>query len=159
MAELIDRTTWAKSYIRETGDIVGRRIVPVPKIDLEGSAAWYAAHPDAQPREWCYLQMEAERLTFKHVTGEKIDQVDNPTIPWQISAAMALGRYEARQCEGLSEPAAQTRVAEIKALLQKRLNALGAEGEALRSRYDMAADQVPQHFNFDVTYETTDQFR
>lgn len=155
MEALVDRTTWAKSYIRQTGDILGLCIAPNPKLDLEGSPTWQAAHPDAQPREWCYLEMEAQRQTYKHVTGEKIARVDDLLRPWQISAAEALLNFESRECAGLSPIAAAQRVAEIKTLIQNRLVALGAEGEGLRSRYGMHADQVPQHFNFDVTYRTT----
>ena len=154
MGELIDRTTWAKSYVRETAAIVGRRVIPGPTIDPEGSPAWVAEHSGAVRRSWPYLQSETKRLTFEHLTREKIDQIDTPSGAWKTSAATALARYKAAQCQGLSPVAASARMHEIDTLLQKRLAAISAEETGLRRRYDLPADRVPRHLNFDVTYQT-----
>ncbi|MBC7514687.1 MAG: hypothetical protein H7234_09680, partial [Herminiimonas sp.] len=157
IGELIDHTTWAKRYIRETAEIVGRRAVPVPSLDLEGSQAWEAAHPGAAQRDWSYLQSETERLTFKHLTDQKIDKVDDASCSWRTSAAMALARYKVAQCHGLSPDDAARRRREIDTLLQTRLAAIDAEETSLRRRYGMPADRVPAHLNFDVTYRTIAQ--
>ncbi len=154
IAELIDHSTWAKTYIRQTAEIVGRRTAPGPAIEPEGSRAWQAAHPGAPRRDWSYLQRETERLTFKHLTRQKIVKVDDATGCWETSAAMALACYKAQQCEGLSPGEAARRSQEIDALLQARLAAIGAEESGLRSRYGMAPQRVPAQINFDVTYRT-----
>ena len=157
IGELIDHTTWAKRYIRETAQIVGRRVLPIPLIDPEGSRAWKAAHPGAARRDWPYLQSETERLTFKHLTRQKIDKVDEASGSWRTSAAMALARYKVAQCHGLSPGNAAERRREIDTLLQTRLAAIDAEESNLRRRYGMPPDRVPGHLNFDVTYRTTAQ--
>ena len=154
IGELIDHTTWAKSYIRETAAIVGRRVIPGPGIDAEGSPTWEAAHPGAAQRNWPYLQSETKRLTFKHLTRERIDQIDAASGAWKTSAATALARYKVAQCRGLSPVAASARMHEIDTLLQTRLAAISAEEAGLRRRYDLPADRMPEHLNFDVTYQT-----
>ena len=154
MAELIDHTTWAKSAIRQTGKIVGRRIAPGPSIDLEGSPNWQAAHPGAAWRNWTYLQSETERLTLKHLTGQKIDKVSDDTHAWKASAVAALARYKSAQCHGLSPENAAKRRHEIDTLLLARLAAIDAEDASLRCRYGMPPDRVPAQINFDVTYRT-----
>ena len=154
IGELINHTTWAKSYIRETAEIVGKRVLPVPAIDLEGSPAWEAAHPGVARRNWPYLQSETKRLTFKHLTRQRIEQVDGTSGSWKTSAAAALARYKVAQCRGLSPVEASRRMDEIDTLLQRRLAAIGAEETGLRRRYDLPADRAPMHLNFDVTYRT-----
>ena len=154
IAELIDHTTWAKSYIRETAATVGHRLVPEPAIDLQGGPAWEAAHPGASQRDWAYLQHETERLTFTHLTRQKIDLVDNASGSWRASAAMALARYKTAQCRGMAPGAAAERMREIDTLLQTRLTAIAAEETGLRQRYGMPPGREPTHLNFDVTYRT-----
>lgn len=151
---LIGHTTWAKSYIRETADLLGQRVARAPGVVLEGSAAWRMAHPGAVRRDWNYLESETARLTLKNLTGQKVAKVDDPNLDWAQSAASALAYFKQQRCAGLARDAAAQVARDIDALLGKRLAAVAAEESGLRQRYGMARDEVPRHFNFDVIMPT-----
>ena len=154
MGELIDHTTWARSYIRETAANLGHITQPRPAIDLEGGPNWIRSHPGAQRREWNYLTMETERLTIKHLTGQKLPRVDDRSIGWQDAAIQAVATFKGKRCAGLDPIEALSVAADIDQLLVRRLDAIRHEEKALRKRYDLPDDSVPRHFNFDVTFQS-----
>lgn len=154
MSALLDHTTWAKTYIRETAAIVGQKTQPEPMLDLQGSPTWQQAHPPAMLRNWDYLGAETERLVIKHLTGEKIASVDDPTLDWRHAAASSLDAYKARRCVGLDPAQAGAVILEIDTLLKRRLAAIAKEDLDCRRRYGIPPECAPQHLNFDVTYRT-----
>ena len=155
LSVLLDHSTWARTYIRETAAIVGHKMQPEPTIDLQGSPTWLRAHPQAMLRDWNYLGEETKRLVVAHLTGEKITSVDDPTLDWRQAARVAVDGYKLRRCAGLDQKQAGAIVEEIDTLLQRRLTAIDREGLDCRKRYDLPADQAPRDLNFDVTYRTT----
>ena len=154
MADLIQHTTWARSYIRETAAILGHAVQAAPAIDLEDGAAWSKAHPGAARRDWDYMTMETERLTIKHLTGQKLSRVDDASGDWRVSAEQALARFKAQRCTGLAEPETAALEADIDSRLTRRLDAIRLEDHALRTRYELPFGTAPRHVNFDVTFRT-----
>ena len=157
MAQLIDHTTWARSYIRETAKIVGHVVQPAPTIDLQGDPTWIRKHPGATPRKWDYLAMETERLTIKHVTGQKLPRVDDALADWRTSATHAIATFKAQRCAGLGAAEADALTKKIDNMLTRRLDAIRNEEQALRTRYDLSEGTAPRHVNFDVTFRTAPQ--
>ena len=151
---LLDHSTWARTYIRETAGIVGHKTLPEPTIDLQGSQTWQQMHPQAMLRDWDYLGEETKRLVVEHLTGEKITCVDDPTLDWRDAAAAALEEYKSRRCAGLNPEQADTVKAEIDTLLKRRFAAIDRENLECRLRYDIPPASAPRDLNFDVTYRT-----
>ncbi len=154
MAELVKHTTWARSYIRETAEIVGHAVKAVPVIDLEGDANWVKAHPGAAHRDWQYMGHETERLTIKHLTGQKLPRVDDPTTDWRAAATRAVAHFKAHRCAGLEGADAAAMAARFDSLLTRRLAAIKQEEISLRARYELPQEYAPRHVNFDVTFRT-----
>jgi hypothetical protein len=154
LSELIDHTTWARSYIRGTSDTFGHKLVPAPTIDLENSDEWKTAHPGAQRRNWSYLGDETKRLSIEHITDTKIAKLDDPDRDCSREIHDAIDRYKEKKCENLSSGEATQVRTEIDARIQSKITAVEKEEAILRQRYALPENTVPTNLNFDVTYRT-----
>jgi hypothetical protein len=154
VTQVIDHTTWTKSYIKETADIVGHTILPNPKVDLQESTSWRTSHPNAKLRDWDYLKQQTKRLTFKHLTGGKLPKVDDRNIDWENAADVAFQNYKLQKTDGLDIYETQQMCQDIDRSLTTKLASIESVEEKLRRRYGLEQPCVPRHINFDVTFST-----
>ena len=152
LEELIDHTTWARTYIRDNATMVGKQLQPAPAISLQGSPAWVAAHPNSTLRDFNYLRAEGARQMIKHLTGATLPKVDDPVRDWRPAAGHAMRALRAWARAGDQPGIAVAQVARISADIRERVMAIRNEEGNLRERYDLPKPLTPQHLDFDVTF-------
>jgi hypothetical protein len=152
LEELIDHTTWARTYIRDNATMVGKQLQPTPAISLQGSPGWVAAHPDATLRDFNYLRAEGTRQMIKHLTGANLPKVDDPVRDWRTAASDAMQALRAWTRAGGQPATAAAPAVRISAKIRARLTATRTQETQLRQRYDLPKPMTPQHLNFDVTF-------